>query len=87
MGAKLRLNKVPFYLDDWYQDGLLPKITDDWRNRKISNMEYLIAVNKAASRGIYDISQYPVFPWVCEMREEKQPTMRDLTKTMGALGS
>jgi len=44
-------------------------------------------VNRAASRGIYDISQYPVFPWVCQMNDEKQPTLRDLTKTMGGLGS
>jgi hypothetical protein len=68
MAAKLKLNKVPFYLDDWYQEGLAAKVTEDWRNRKISNLEYLMAVNRAASRGIYDISQYPVFPWVCEMK-------------------
>ena len=45
-------------------------------------------INKIGFRGIYDLSQYPVVPWVTEMRAtQKEPVLRDLSKTMGALGS
>jgi len=40
------------------------KITEAWMKREISNLEYLTKVNRAASRGIYDLSQYMVVPWV-----------------------
>lgn len=86
-GQRLKLNKVPLYLDGWYSQELQPKITEEWLSRKRSTLSYLLAVNQAASRNILDISQYPVVPWVCEMSEEKQPIMRDLAKSMGALGS
>ncbi len=63
------------------------KITEAWMKREISNLEYLTKVNRAASRGIYDLSQYMVVPWVVQFRKEKEPKFRDLTKTMGGLGS
>lgn len=74
-------------MDGWESQSLHCKATEDWSSRKMSTLSYLIAVNSAASRSILDVSQYPVFPWVCEMTEEKQPTIRNLSKTMGSLGS
>jgi hypothetical protein len=31
----------------------------------MSNFEYLMLVNTFAGRTYNDLSQYPVFPWVC----------------------
>ena len=49
-------------------------------------MEYLIKINNGASRNIYDLSQYLVFPWVIQMNNDYKIAFRDLTKTLGALG-
>jgi hypothetical protein len=53
-------------------NSLLPSIssiiaspnTDLWRKRKLSNFQYLMALNLMAGRTFNDITQYPVFPWV-----------------------
>ena len=39
-------------------------ITEAWRQRKITNFEYLMHLNRFAGRSYNDITQYPVFPWV-----------------------
>ena len=39
-------------------------LTEKWRNREISNFQYLLALNSIAGRTYNDITQYPVFPWV-----------------------
>lgn len=67
------------------------KIVELWRKRKVSNFEYLMAVNRMAGRSFNDLTQYPVFPWViadytsdsidlCDSR-----VYRDLSKPIGAL--
>ena len=68
-GYKLKLNKINLYSDEWYCEGLPPTVTENWLNYKISTLTYLISINKAASRSILDVSQYPVAPWVCSMSE------------------
>ena len=35
-----------------------------WQQRKISNFEFLMRLNRLAGRTTSDLSQYPVFPWV-----------------------
>ncbi|RYY31974.1 hypothetical protein EON62_05970, partial [archaeon] len=35
-----------------------------WRNREVSNFDYLMMLNRLAGRTFNDISQYPIFPWV-----------------------
>ena len=35
-----------------------------WVKNQLSNMEYLLILNKLSSRSFNDISQYPIFPWV-----------------------
>jgi Beige/BEACH domain/WD domain, G-beta repeat len=84
----------------WSFKSLNPKIifqkskyTELWKKRKISNFEYLMALNRMAGRSFNDLSQYPVFPWVlseytgdtvdlCDPR-----VYRDLSKPVGALNS
>jgi hypothetical protein len=40
------------------------KSTDLWKKRKLSNFDYLMALNRMAGRTFNDIAQYPVFPWI-----------------------
>lgn len=35
-----------------------------WRQRQISNFDYLIALNRLAGRTYNDVAQYPILPWV-----------------------
>eukprot|EP01107_Rhizomastix_libera_P015652 TRINITY_DN6009_c0_g1_i1.p1 TRINITY_DN6009_c0_g1~~TRINITY_DN6009_c0_g1_i1.p1 ORF type:complete len:2562 (+),score=562.49 TRINITY_DN6009_c0_g1_i1:137-7687(+) len=66
-------------------------LLDLWMNWKISNFEYLMALNTIAGRTYCDLSQYPVFPWVISDYESKvldfndPKTFRDLSKPIGAL--
>lgn len=38
--------------------------TKKWLENKIDNFEYILTLNRLASRSFHDLSQYPVFPWV-----------------------
>jgi len=63
----------------------------DWKEGKISNFEYLMALNRFASRSVNDLNQYPVFPWVlsdyesAELPLGQEAAYRDLTKPIGAV--
>ena len=67
------------------------KLTELWRKRKITNFEYLMALNRMSGRSFNDITQYPVFPWVLaeysgktiDLRDSR--VFRDLSKPIGAL--
>lgn len=67
------------------------RLTDQWRERQISNFQYIMALNVIAGRSYNDISQYPVFPWVLadytstELDLDNPASFRDLSKPMGAL--
>lgn len=39
-------------------------VVDAWRSGQIDNFDYLLALNSAAGRSLFDLSRYPVFPWV-----------------------
>ncbi|WAR13459.1 FAN-like protein [Mya arenaria] len=62
-------------------------MTLKWQNGVISNYDYLIA----ADRSFYDLTQYPVMPWVIQdftstrLDLENPETFRDLSKPIGAL--
>lgn len=63
--------------------------TNDWKKHAISNFEYLMIINKYASRSMHDLSQYPVFPWIyADYKSENcknDPSMfRDLNFPIGA---
>mmetsp|Transcript_4395 Transcript_4395/g.12138 ORF Transcript_4395/g.12138 Transcript_4395/m.12138 type:complete len:1379 (-) Transcript_4395:1280-5416(-) len=70
----------------------LTKVVEEWLHGKISNYDYLLALNSAAGRSFHDLSRYPVFPWVLSDYEADTPpdldnpqSFRDLSKPMGAL--
>lgn len=44
---------------------------ESWRKGEMSNLSYLMYLNGVASRGILDMSQYCVFPWISELKNEK----------------
>lgn len=67
------------------------KLTELWRKRKISNFEYLMALNRMAGRTFNDIAQYPVLPWILSDYSSEKIDLsdsrfyRDLSKPVGAL--
>eukprot|EP01133_Synstelium_polycarpum_P014506 gene14506-17121_t len=69
------------------------KITQRWKNREISNFEYLMLLNTIAGRTYNDISQYPIFPhilanYTSEVLDLSDPSVyRDLSKPIGALNA
>ncbi len=71
--------------------GMLKKsITKKWTSGLISNFEYLMHLNTLAGRSFNDLTQYPVFPFVCadytsnEVDPNAATSFRDLSRPMGA---
>lgn len=42
----------------------LNMVVTAWRSGEIDNFDYLLALNSAAGRSLFDLSRYPIFPWV-----------------------
>jgi len=42
----------------------LNMVVTAWRSGDIDNFDYLLALNSAAGRSLFDLSRYPIFPWV-----------------------
>lgn len=40
------------------------KFEQNWSRCKISSFDYLMLINKYASRSFNDTSQYPIIPWI-----------------------
>ena len=63
----------------------------DWKEGRLSNFDYLMTINRFASRSFNDLNQYPVFPWVIGDYESKElnlglsASFRDLSKPIGAI--
>ena len=85
------------YVDTWplkfkpkISQNDLEAITSEWKKGNMSNFEYLMILNKYASRSLNDLSQFPVFPWI--ISDYKSPTftydnkdfLRDLKFPVGA---
>ena len=70
---------------------LLKEATSKWKERRISNFEYIMLINTISGRTYNDICQYPVFPWVLTdyssstLDLDDKAVYRDLSKPMGAL--
>lgn len=64
-------------------------LTTEWQKREMSTFDYLMKLNSLASRSYKDLTQYPVMPWIISDYTSPQSfkSLRDLTKTVGALGS
>lgn len=69
---------------------ILQKHKKKWQKGLISNLEYLLLLNKFASRSFNDISQYPVFPWILknysadELKIDDDSFYRNLSYPIGA---
>ncbi|KAJ3371794.1 Neurobeachin-like protein 2, partial [Kappamyces sp. JEL0680] len=69
----------------------LAALTSQWKERQISNFEYIMALNTYSGRSYNDLAQYPVFPWViadyrsATLDLSDPGTFRDLSKPMGAI--
>eukprot|EP00698_Gefionella_okellyi_P007557 TRINITY_DN1854_c0_g1_i1.p1 TRINITY_DN1854_c0_g1~~TRINITY_DN1854_c0_g1_i1.p1 ORF type:complete len:924 (+),score=194.54 TRINITY_DN1854_c0_g1_i1:40-2772(+) len=67
--------------------------TQEWRDAKLSNFDYLMLLNEHAGRSFMDLTQYPVFPWVVSdytspvLDLNKPSVFRDLAKPVGALNA
>ncbi|ESL05758.1 hypothetical protein TRSC58_06580 [Trypanosoma rangeli SC58] len=74
------------------KDPLLWRCMEQWRERDISNFDYLLWLNFFGGRSLNDLSQYPIFPWVIadytseELDLTSSSTFRDFTLPVGALG-
>ncbi|EKX50523.1 hypothetical protein GUITHDRAFT_62014, partial [Guillardia theta CCMP2712] len=62
-----------------------------WRDRRVTNFDYLLAVNFAAGRNFNDLAKYPVMPWIIAdyhslcLDLNSPSSFRDLSKPIGAL--
>lgn len=69
----------------------IDEICADWVNRKISNFEYIIELNKLSGRSFNDLTQYPIFPWIikdysCQMINLNETSLyRDLRRPIGTM--
>jgi factor associated with neutral sphingomyelinase activation len=93
-GALGRVNIPVFCHTD---KSFLNMVVTAWRRSEIDNFEYLLALNSAAGRSLFDLSRYPIFPWVLADYESSKLNLsggdngtaskpfRDLSKPIGAL--
>lgn len=93
---KKALKSAPFqgrFYENLSQSFINSRYLPDWKEGKISNFEYLMALNRFASRSVNDLNQYPVFPWVlgdyssAELSLGQETAYRDLAKPIGAVDS
>ena len=87
--------EVPIYCHT--DRSFLSVVLKAWSRGEIDNFDYLLALNSAAGRSMFDLSRYPVLPWVlvdyksskldlaCDGQVFPHQTFRDLTKPIGAL--
>ncbi|RNF26681.1 putative neurobeachin/beige protein [Trypanosoma conorhini] len=74
------------------KDPRLWRCMGQWREREISNFDYLLWLNFFGGRTLNDLTQYPIFPWVIadytsdELDLESSSTFRDLTLPVGVCG-
>ena len=71
----------------------LNTLTDNWRNWKLSNFDYLMYLNLFGDGSCDDLNQYPVMPWVLKdytheqfnLNEFNESSLRDLSLPMGMI--
>uniref|UniRef100_A0A914DB57 BEACH domain-containing protein n=1 Tax=Acrobeloides nanus TaxID=290746 RepID=A0A914DB57_9BILA len=55
------------------------ELTDAWRNRAISNFEYLMKLNEFSGHVKGDPHRHPIFPWISDFKNET--SLRPLNRT------
>ena len=85
----LKLNKVAFYTQkfNYSSHAVIEDLSLQWRNHSLSNFKYLNLINKYAGRSNLDPANYPVFPWIISSYDSPTYKYRDLSRTIGGLGS
>lgn len=83
-------NKKPSFVSLKYQHRLLNKLADmmcdlpqlvtNWTNNKITNFDYLMALNRLAGRRFGDPNNHPILPWVVDF-SRSDSSWRDLKKS------
>ncbi|KAK6047533.1 Beige/BEACH domain protein [Cooperia oncophora] len=56
------------------------KPSSQWVNGSLSNYDYILELNRAAGRVRGEVHNHPIFPWVCDFKEQNGG-WRDLSKT------
>ena len=54
----------------------LPALTQQWRHGELSNLEYLLHLNRLAGRRTGNHAAHPVLPWVLDMTQPPEPGMQ-----------
>jgi len=89
---KINKNQKKYLSSTQFRKDPLRRLTKAWCQGLISNYDYLIRLNAIAGRSRFDLSHYPIMPWVLSnYSSSEEPDLtdrsnfRDLTKPMGAL--
>lgn len=70
----MKANKIAFYLKKFRKINYSHDIeewTDLWCNGKITNLHYMMILNKYSGRSYLDPVNYPVMPWIIANYEFK----------------
>ena len=59
----------------------LPELTQQWRHGKLSNMEYLLHLNRLAGRRAGSQALHPLLPWVLDMSAPPEPAMHEVLRS------
>ncbi|KAH8611644.1 PH domain [Trypanosoma vivax] len=95
--AAIERHKVPYHSfcvfnENPKKETRLALYTEQWRERTMTNFDYLLWLNFFAGRTLNDLTQYPVFPWViADYKSEhldlnSSSTFRDLRLPVGICG-
>ena len=66
-------------------------VQEKWVTGRMSNFDYLMALNTISGRSFNDLCQYPVMPWIISQYDKNTIDLndplnyRDLSKPVGAL--
>jgi Beige/BEACH domain len=60
-------------------DGSLAELTERWRTRQMTNLDYLLRLNTLAGRRAGDHAFAPMLPWVLDFSMPPEPDMDTLT--------
>lgn len=86
------VSKILPYFGDKFSTSSYESIkpyTKLWKSGQMSNLEYLMMLNKYSGRSYNDLGQYPVFPWVLSNYTQPltfaESDFRDLNWPIGAI--
>ena len=70
----------------------IKELMNNWIHWKISNFDYIMALNNLSGRSFNNVSQYPVFPWIIDdlksqvLQLNNKDVYRNLAANVGMLG-